>query len=140
MRHTGRIRENESQTLQRMTNSSRKKKKISKNTAYKKGRAFEFRVKYHLEKLGYYVKRSYASKGFEDLIAIKKIVLVSADNSIGNGKVFSEVLILQCKNLKSEKPLSKREIIGLKELANKTGATPIYAYNDKNHKIQMIEI
>ena len=39
------------------------------NRNYQRGRAFEYRVKYHLEKLGYYVVRSYASKGLFDLIA-----------------------------------------------------------------------
>ena len=40
------------------------------NRNYQRGRAFEYRVKYYLEKLGYYVVRSYASKGLFDLVAI----------------------------------------------------------------------
>ena len=99
-----------------------KKKRISKNTSYKRGRQFEYRVKKYYEKLGYYVKRSYASKGAEDLIAIKAI----------DAKVWpfvSTVLLIQCKNLKVEKKLSKLETDNLKKLAKQTGGIPILAKN-----------
>src|SRR6188768_4314287 len=115
------------------------KKKISKNTAYKRGRQFEYRVQNHFRNLGYYVKRSYASKGAEDLIAIKSIILVSTDNSIGNGHTFSEVFLIQCKNLKVEKPLSKLEKDNLKKLAEQTGATPLHVFN-RNHRLVIEQI
>lgn len=41
------------------------------NSNYVNGRAFEYRVKSDLEKRGYYVKRSYASKTVVDLLAYK---------------------------------------------------------------------
>ena len=82
-----------------------KKKRISKNTAYKRGRQFEYRVQNHFRKLGYYVKRSYASKGAEDLLAIKSIELIGSSPKYT--KTFSECFLIQCKNLKVEKPLSK---------------------------------
>jgi len=126
--------------------SKYKKKRISRNTAYKRGRAFEYRVKKHFEKLGYYVVRKYASKGFEDLLAIKKAYVIGEDlggKFVPKSDLYdttcSEVLLIQCKNLKSEKPLSKREREGLKDLAAKTGATPLLAQNIK-HKIQIAEI
>lgn len=37
---------------------------------YTKGRAFEYRIKYRLQDLGFYVMRSYGSKGAADLLAI----------------------------------------------------------------------
>lgn len=112
-----------------------KKSKVTrkKNKAYQKGYRFERRVKKHFEKLGYYVKRSYASKGAEDLIAIKEIELV------GHKPRISEVLLIQCKNLKVEKKLDKREIDNLKTLAKQTGATPLHVFN-RNHKLVIEEI
>ena len=41
------------------------------NRNYVNGRAFEYRVKADLEKKGFYVKRSYASKTVVDLLAYK---------------------------------------------------------------------
>lgn len=107
----------------------KKYKRISKNTAYKRGRQFEYRVKKHFEKLGYYVKRSYASKGAEDLIAIKALEAYAA----------SKVLLIQCKNLKVEKKLDKKEINNLKALAKQTGGTPLHVFN-RNHKLVIEEI
>lgn len=40
------------------------------NKNYQKGRNFEYRVKGYLEKMGYYVVRSFASKGVFDLVAV----------------------------------------------------------------------
>lgn len=107
----------------------KKVKRISKNTAYKRGRAFEYRVKKHFERMGYYVKRSYASKGAEDLIAIKSVDLAK----------LSTVLLIQCKNLKVEKSLSKTEQDNLKKLAKQTGAIPLHVFN-RNHKLIIEEI
>lgn len=118
-------------------------KRISKNTAYKRGRQFEYRVKKHFEKLGYYVKRSYASKGAEDLIAMKSITfaIVNPDTGKVNTKpmVATESLLIQCKNLKVEKKLDKKEINNLKALAKQTGGTPLHAFN-RNHKLVIEEI
>ena len=149
MRHTKRIRENESQILQRVTNRKKKvkldpllakkrKKRISKNTAYKKGRQLEYRVVKHFQKLGYYARRNYASKGAEDVNAMKKVVV--HDKSGRNGICsLSEVLHIQCKNLKVEKPLNKTEAANLKALAMITGGTPMLAQNI-NHKLVITEI
>jgi len=123
----------------------RKVKRISKNTAYKKGRAFEYRVKKHFEKLGYYVKRSYASKGAEDLLAIKKIIVPSNKISVSKSKgiegiaICSEVLLIQCKNLKVERKLSKKECDNLRILSKITGGTPMVAMN-VDHKLKIEEI
>jgi len=124
-----------------------KTKKLSKNTAYKRGRAFEYRVQNHFRKLGYYVKRSYASKGAEDLIAIKSTKIKSyigkeedpTQSLILGSTTTSEVLLIQCKNLKVEKPLSKLEKDNLKLLAKQTGGTPIHAFN-RNHKLILEEV
>jgi Holliday junction resolvase len=125
-----------------------KVKRISKNTAYKRGRQFEYRVKKHFEKLGYYVKRSYASKGAEDLIAIKSIdvqkfysddSVTYANISLNKKTPLSEVFLIQCKNLKVEKKLNKEEADRLKKLAKQCGATPLLAQNI-NHKLKIEEI
>lgn len=100
-------------------------KKISKNTAYKKGRAFEYRVRNYYERLGYYVRRSYASKGIEDLIAIK-----------ARDPLTSEVLLIQCKHNRRYIPLSKKEKNNLIRLSNQTGGIPIHAYSDEKGHIQ----
>jgi Holliday junction resolvase len=112
---------------------SRRRKRISKNTAYKKGRRFEYRVKKHFEKLGYYVIRQYASKGAQDLTAIKGFEIHGFKTKC------SEVLLIQCKNLKVERKLSKNEIQNLKALAKWTGGTPLVAMN-VDHKLRIEEI
>lgn len=110
----------------------KRKKRISKNTAYKKGRSFEYRVANYYRKLGYYVKRSYASKGAEDLIAIKTRDIPY--NDLGSTFTCPEVLLIQCKNLKVEKSLSKTEKENLLRLAKQTGGTAIHIFN-RNHKL-----
>lgn len=102
-----------------------KKKRISKNTAYKRGRRLEYRVKQYYEKLGYYVRRSYASKGIEDLIAIK-----------ARDPLTSEVLLIQCKHNRKYIPLSKKEKTALMQLSVKTGGIPVHAYSDEKGHIQ----
>jgi Holliday junction resolvase len=126
-------------TKAKQTKKNKVKRKISKNTAYKKGRQFEYRVKKHFEKLGYYVKRSYASKGAEDLIAIKRAVIQDI-NEIGKGTIhLSEVLLIQCKNLKVERKLSIAECNNLRALAKQTGGTALAAFN-VDHKLKIEEI
>ena len=118
------------------------KKKLSKNTAYKRGRAFEYRVKKHFEKQGYYVVRKYASKGAEDLIAIKGTKVGYYNNENRQKSIFammSEVLLIQCKNLKVEKKLKREDAERLIALARQCGGTPLLATN-KNHKLNIIEV
>lgn len=119
----------------------KKKRRISKNTtktkkknkAYQKGYRFELRVKKHFEQKGYYVVRKYASKGAEDLVAIKK------SWTLINKSVFSEVLLIQCKNLKVEKKLKREDAERLIKLAKQCGATPLLATNP-NHKLTIVEV
>lgn len=119
----------------------KKVKRISKNTAYKRGRQFEYRVKKHFEKQGYYVVRKYASKGAEDLIAMKsnKVGYYNENTKKPVFAILSEVLLIQCKNLKVEKPLKKEEKDRLKILAQQCGATPLHAFN-RNHKLIIEEL
>lgn len=113
---------------------AREQKRISQNTAYKRGRQFEYRVKKHFEKRGYYVVRKYASKGAEDLIAIKNVEMLDHTS-----KHLSEVFLIQCKNLKVEKKLSKKDANRLKILAKQVGGTPLLAQNI-NHKLKIEEV
>lgn len=121
--------------------AKKKRKKISKNTNYKKGRQFEYRVKKYYEMLGWYVRRSYASKGAEDLNAQKKIYATWGEEGKKNESGYlTKVLHIQCKNLKVEKPLNKDEKKRLKELSNITGGKAMHVYNDKNHRLVFEEI
>ncbi len=73
---------------------------------YEIGRRFEYRVQNWLRKEGYYVQRSYASKGLVDLIAVPKYVKVGWVNiTLGiqakkNGYVHPSEMktLLECKN------------------------------------------
>jgi len=115
---------------------ARQQKRISRNKNYKKGRSFEYRVANHFRNLGYYVKRSYASKGVEDLIAIRRAPV----DAVGHVcMIRSEVLLIQCKNLEVERKLSKKEIDGLNALAKQTGGTPLAVFN-VDHKLKIEEI
>lgn len=114
-----------------------------KNKAYQKGYRFELRVKKHFEKLGYYVVRKYASKGAEDLIAIKCMEVVADDETSWSDRktrmTVSEVLLIQCKNLKVERKLTKDAKNNLICLAKQCGATPLLATN-RNHKLIIEEV
>ena len=119
--------------------NKKKKKRISKNTAYKRGRNFEYRVQNYYRKLGYYVKRSYASKGAEDLIAIRRKEFKGRDSCGLFNYECSSVLLIQCKNLKVEKPLSKLEKENLVKLAKQTGGRALHVFN-RNRKLVIEEI
>ena len=64
---------------------------------YKIGRNFEYRVQNYLRKIGYYVVRSYASKGLYDLIAIP-------NKFISEYKYPKKPLLIQCKSNGYVKP------------------------------------
>jgi Holliday junction resolvase len=114
-----------------------------KNKAYQKVYRFELRVKKHFEQKGYYVVRKYASKGAEDLIAMKSITvaIVNRDNDRVKTKpiVVTESFLIQCKNLKVEKKLKREDAERLIKLAKQCGATPLLATNP-NHKLTIVEV
>lgn len=62
-----------------------KKDKKPKTSQYKLGRSFEYRVKKHFEKDGYYVIRAASSKGAFDLVAInhEHVYLIQCKRSGG---------------------------------------------------------
>ena len=76
---------------------------------YRKGRAFEYRVKHYLEKHGSFVVRSASSHGPADLVAMK------------GGKV----LLVQCKMRGNLSKVEKDELINA---ANLAGANCCLAY------------
>jgi Holliday junction resolvase len=80
--------------------------KASRQSAYRVGRAVEYRVRDHLRKLGYFVMRSPASKSPLDLIAVRK----------------GAVLFIQSKRSLALPPGEWNEIY---ELATSVGALPI---------------
>ncbi len=112
-----------------------------KNKAYQKGYRFELRVKKHFEQKGYYVVRKYASKGAEDLIAIKasKVGYYNEKTKKSVFAMMSEVFLIQCKNLKVEKKLKREDALRLIKLAEQCGATPLLATNP-NHKLTIVEV
>ena len=133
MRPTRRRQENESQILQRVTNNRKKRVTRKKNKAYQKGYRFERRVMKHFQKLGYYVRRNYASRGAEDLNAMKKLTIP------GTNIRCTEVLHVQCKNLAVERKLTRADADRLIALAKQTGGTPLLAFN-RDHKLIIVEV
>jgi hypothetical protein len=128
----------ESQTSLNRSKKTRRKKR-SGNKNYEKGRRFEYRIVNYYRDRGYWAKRSWASKGPFDVMAIK-----SAENELPNNigilhKV-SKVLLLQCKNLAVEQKLSQYEADNLRAIAQTMNATPLHAYNNKKHQIVIEEI
>jgi Holliday junction resolvase len=116
-------------------------KKNPKNKNKKKGTNFEYRVKYHFEDLGYYVRRNYASQGAEDLIAIKgsKVGYYNENTKKCVFVWMSEVLLIQCKNLAVERNLKREDAERLLTLAKQTGGTPLLAIN-RDHKLVITEV
>lgn len=112
-----------------MVYQAKKKRRISKNRNYKRGRNFEYRVKRFFENRGYWVIRSYASKGAADLHCIKPMPHIG-----------SEVIHVQCKgySLKRLPEIERRALITLAKL---TGGTPILVSKDeKTRKLVFVSI
>jgi Holliday junction resolvase len=87
----------------------------SSGKMYKRGRAFEYRCRDYMKKLGYYVYRSPQSRGPADLLALKK----------------GQILLVQCKL--SRNGFSKKEKLAITELAEQVGGTPLLAYRAKKN-------
>lgn len=89
------------------------------NRSYQKGYRNEHKTVLTLEYNGWHVNRNHASKGVEDMTAIKK------------GK---QVMMIQCKDTKlGIKSMSDRELEVFKLHALEYGAAPIYQYT-RNRK------
>lgn len=114
-------------------------KKGKGNKAYQKGVRFEYRVVNYYRDRGYWARRSWASKGPFDVMAIKSAEDELPDNLRILHKV-SRVLLLQCKNLAVEQKLSKYEADNLRAIAKTMNATPLHAYNNKKHQIVIEEL
>jgi Holliday junction resolvase len=90
------------------------------NRNYLRGYRLEYKVRLILEYNGWHVTRKHASKGIEDLIAIKK------------GK---QPLFIQCKDTKlGDKSMSVHELEVFRLHSVEYGAAPIFCYK-KNQKI-----
>ena len=92
-------------------------KLASKN--YVRGRQFEYRVQNFLRKLGYYVNRSYASKGMLDLIAIPPAAKVG---------FYNQTLGIQAKLNGYVKPTDRESLESCKD---KWQMTILIAWNEK---------
>lgn len=98
-----------------------REKLLSHNKKYVKGKAFEYRVKKHLEKQGYEVKRSAGSK-FPDLIAIRQ-----------KGGLL-EVNFIECKT--GTKNLSRKEKQAFADMKENMSLAGYYlAWKDDKGKI-----
>lgn len=92
-------------------------------TRYEVGRRFEWRVRRHFEKEGYFVVRAAGSKGPVDLVAVRKSYLAPAQRA-------ALVLFIQCKVRKRRRkrgPFEQREATDLMVLAARYGAAAIWA-------------
>lgn len=107
------------------------KKRISKCNNYRIGRQFEYRVKKYYEKLGYFVIRSYASKGAADLYCMKPTGYLDDPKT-------TELLLIQCKNYKAKLPEIEQD--NLRDLAPQTGGVPIHVFKDKQRKLNFVTI
>lgn len=95
------------------------------NRSYAKGYRLEYKVRLILEFNGWHVTRKHASKGIEDLIAIKR----------GKPPMF-----VQCKDTKQgEKSMSVHELEVFRLHSVEFGAAPIFSYK-KNNKIYYKDI
>lgn len=100
------------------------------NKNYNRGRAFEYRVKKHLEGKGYFVVRSAGSKGAFDLVAIT----TGADEDWEEYEVW--VILIQCKY--GTMP-SKKERMKLAEYQQTFNwASILIAYAKPREKIKFI--
>jgi len=99
----------------------------SKN--YEIGRRFEYRVQNYLRKVGYYVIRSYASKGVYDLIAVPSTITPGQH-------YFSYQLLgtlgIQCKTNGYLPPSERKRF---KEVIKKWAMCSVLAYKDNKRKL-----
>ena len=95
-------------------NGEARLREILMSTAYVRGRAFEYRVRRHLESCGYLVIRSAQSKGIADLVAVKR-----------KPRSNTAVLLVQCKLSKGS--CGHAEWNALLQAAVDHGALPILA-------------
>jgi len=92
---------------------------------YKIGRNFEYATMKKLRKHGFYCVRKFGSKGFEDIIAIRRTEILSRYNEKLS---FGEVLFVQCKYSRYQDTFPKNfDLEGLIKLAEKYGALAIFA-------------
>jgi Holliday junction resolvase len=89
------------------------------NRNYIKGRAFEYRVAAYLRNRGYYVQRSYGSKGVFDLLAI-------SSEKHGNHRP----LAIQAKNLRGKLYIAPAERLQLAEASRKYNAHVCICWNE----------
>ena len=97
---------------------------------YTIGRRFEYRTQNYLRKIGYYVIRSYGSKGLFDLIAVPPLTVQKFDNPYRI--IIPDTLLIQCKN---HGVISRKE---LDKLANndKWNGIILIAYSNKSRKLK----
>ena len=95
-----------------------------KQTNYKKGRAFEYRIMKFLRNKGYYCLRAYASKGLYDIIAIPP-------QPYSDRKWFNYPLLIQAKTNGYVKPEEREKLAD-----EKWQGLVLIAWND-NGKIAM---
>ena len=96
------------------------------------GRRFEYRVQNYFRKYGYYVIRSYASKGLVDLVCIPPKTFAG---SCGISKQKKTVGV-QCKKTKDGNGyVSREEMKSLIENENKWEMTILVAWSDKKRRL-----
>jgi len=107
---------------------------IISSKQYRFGRAFEYSCQAKLRKLGYYVIRSYGSKGLYDLVAVPPRVPVEGYPS--------GTLLIQCKTTKDPKKegyVKPEERQALADNSSKWLGTTIVMH-PKNRRIVWYEI
>jgi len=97
---------------------------------YRIGRAFEYATMKKLRSCGYYCKRSFGSKGVEDIVAVKGFSKGTLENSI---------LFVQCKYSRyQDTSPEKFDLKGLIKLAEKYGGKAVFAGVHNRHMYFMV--
>ena len=92
-----------------------------------RGKKLEDQIKTKFKRMGWTrLQRSYASLGIWDIMAFRKIQVMSADFKT---QVFTEVLEIQVKGTKYE--FKDADKLALKEHAEQIGARGCYVYRDR---------
>lgn len=140
-------------TKQELVTVPKKKfKRMYKTSNYKRGRSFEYRTKNEYMKKGFWVVRSYASKGASDLYNLR----VASSNALLNQDIWkclqnvpkeyhkyiyemldhlTEVDLVQCKI--GPNRITKKEIEGLKKINKITGGRPMHVWRETKRPYKM---
>jgi len=106
---------------------------------YRIGRAFEYATMKKLRSCGYYCKRSFGSKGVEDIVAVRGCKEIPSRRCPENDIKEAVILFVQCKYSRFQDTTPEKfDLKGLIKLAEKYGGLAIFAGVRNRHMYFMI--